>query len=261
MNEIQLAIGIAFFFGLFGAAIILFILYHNKKTIQFLNEKQIAEQTFKNKLLESIIKSEEDERKRIAEDIHDGIGPVISVIKFSLENLISESTDDSASKLLSKTHDNISNLMLDLRKVYKKILPNTLENDGLITALEQYCETIYNSKGIIFNMSSIGVEYNLNLQKMVLLFRVCQEVLHNILKYSEATEVNVHVEVKEAGFFIEIHDNGIGFSQESFNSKLNSQKGFGLKSIQNRLQLINGNIKFELLNLKGTRTTIIADIC
>lgn len=207
-----------------------------------------------------IIQVQEEERQRIARDIHDGPAQALTnaVIKTEVcEKLID--VDISRGKdEMQELKKVLRNSIKDIRGIIYNLHPMALDDIGFIPTIERYIQDFQNDTNIHIDfivLSKIELEDNI---KNVVLFRIVQEALNNVRKHSKATLVKIKVEMTKKHIYLLIEDNGIGFNLESNKSHIRHDCGFGLLNMQERVELINGT--FEIKSEKNCGTKIIIDI-
>ena len=215
---------------------------------QLLQEKtnlKIAET--EQKMLATIIETEDAERKRFAEDLHDGLGPLLSTIKLYVGELKVENKD-----ILDLLNSIINDSIKSIRSISYNIMPIELTKNGIDYAIKSFCEKIT-------LVTPIKIEINSNLSKKRLkwsvekiLYRILTEMINNSIKHSEATNINVEIKLIENSLYIVFSDNGKGFD---IKTKLSEKKGLGLNNIINRIKIINGTVEIES-NSRGTKYSI-----
>lgn len=229
------------------------VLLEKEKIIQ---EQKIAELKKENQLraTETILKGQEEERSRIAKDLHDGLGGLLSGVKYSLntmkENMIL--TSDNAQSL-ERTVDMLDSGIKELRRVAHNMMPENLIKFGLDTALRDYCESISKTGKIAVMYNSFGMDtYTADNTINITVYRVIQELINNVMKHANATECIVQLDANEHGLHITVEDNGIGFDTNN----LNTFKGAGWTNIQNRINYLRGKIQIDSSAQQGTSVQI-----
>jgi signal transduction histidine kinase len=210
----------------------------------FQNKKKLF---FKQELLRSQIEIQEQTFNSISQEIHDNVGQILSLVKVQL-NIIDESeTTDKA--LLGDAKDNISKAMTDLRDIAKGLSSERIRIVGLSTAIEQEIQRI-NRTGIVhirFEMK--GTELKIDNQKQLILFRVIQESLQNIIKHAAASSVSILFAYQTVSLVITITDNGKGFN---FQQEQLAYQGLGLQNIFKRMDMIGGKAEINSVLQEGT---------
>jgi len=222
-----------------------------KKLLKKINQQQKDQ-------LAAIIDTEEKERKRIAADLHDGLGQLLSSVKINLGVASDKIRDKNLSEtatLVAKSKAAIDSITSELRNISYNLLPPSIEQFGLASAMEEEVNklSVDPNLKIYFDHSLKDLKFDQRLE--VVVFRVFQELLNNALKHANATEITLQLiqHTKELVFMIE--DNGQGFDYEKGLLKKDSS---GLKNLQSRINLINGKIKID--SRIGAGTSVIIEI-
>ncbi|MEA9415506.1 ATP-binding protein [Flavobacterium sp. PL02] len=239
-------------FVLFLTVLFLWILNKNQKKLSFqkeVNHQQeltALENQKKLSVSNALIEGEEVERKRIARDLHDGLGSMLSGLKMHM-NLAEK--ENATNKIEVGTL--LDNSIKELRNISQNLMPESLLKLNLENALRDLCIANSNSK------TNIEFQYlvqNQNLPKNyeIMIYRIIQELLNNALKYAKASQILVSCSQNQDVFFITVEDNGIGFDA----SKLKNNTGMGLRNIKNRVEFLNGKLEIDSKENKGTSTYI-----
>ncbi|AFL81273.1 histidine kinase [Aequorivita sublithincola DSM 14238] len=235
--------------------LILFFAYRNFRNKRKVQNLKISELEKDKQLLtvDAMLKGQEEERSRIAKDLHDGLGGLLSGTKLSFinmkENLIL--TPENAEQF-DKSLSMLDTTIVDLRKVAQNLMPEALVKFGLNEALRDFCNSIQSSSKITVNCQKIGVNRKLNNTAEVFVYRIIQELTNNAVKHSKATEIIVQLALSETKTSITVEDNGIGYE----NTNLQNKNGSGLDNIEYRVQYLNGTIDTETGLNKGTSVNI-----
>ncbi|WP_286392526.1 tetratricopeptide repeat-containing sensor histidine kinase [Myroides marinus] len=228
--------------------IIAFLIFINYKKQQKLN-KQISlsheqdllhiENQRKYEATQAILQGEEQERQRIAQDLHDSMGGMLANIRMTI------SANDSFNK--ENVIDKLDQTIDEMRRISRNLMPETLKNIGLEIALKELCETM-TQKYFTIQFEAFNLSENIPFKTQIALYRIAQESISNVTKYAQATNVIVQISQNNNVLNLTIEDDGIGFDKSEI------VYGLGLKNIQNRVQLINGTV--EIASNKGEGTTI-----
>ncbi len=207
--------------------------------------------------IQSIIAGQEKERQRIARDIHDGIGPLLSYSKLELDAFLDEYEDlpdkISVEKLLniSQTLDSITK---DLRDLSHHLIPRLLEEFGLFSAFSNLTTKLNNSiKSKVAFYSNLESEVRFDRELELNLYRCGQELLNNAVKHARASEILVQLIKHDHSIVLMVEDDGLGIKQ--FENK-SSDKGIGLTNIETRVRTFNGEFLLESAENKGTTASI-----
>ncbi|GAB3528355.1 hypothetical protein GCM10027443_06100 [Pontibacter brevis] len=198
--------------------------------------------TQQREILSAILQTQETERSRISEALHNGLGQILYAAKLNLNNL--DAADDKQEKGIASIDKLLSESVTITRNISAELSPAVLKDFGLKTATEEAISR-FNCPNLKITSEIKGFDKRLDYNVELSLYRIVQELLNNILKHAQATEAKVTMVCTENEITVRVEDNGIGISKEDFH-KL---KGIGLSSIQNRLELLQG--KMEVQERKG----------
>ena len=233
--------------GLFAAALIGFLFYRNAKRKQQLgkqaaeikdirineleNEKQLV-------AVNSILEAQETERSRMAKDLHDGLGGMLSGIKLNLtsvkENMIVAETD---ARLFNKSIKQLDGAIIEMRRIAHNMMPEALLKFGLSDAIEDYCNGINESNTVKMSYFQLGVQHALEKSTEVILYRIIQELSNNAIKHADAKNILIQIIKNEYGITLTVEDDGKGFDRGILT------KGAGLQNVQSRVDYLRGEWK------------------
>jgi signal transduction histidine kinase len=207
------------------------------------DEKQID-------LLNAVFETQETERKRLAEDLHDSVGQVLSAIKLNLHRLDKIIESDDPKNLLIDTRKLTDECIQEIRNIIHNVLPPVLTDFGLIDALQALCERLGQNTDINITFTKNLPEERFPPEIEVTLYRIAQELFGNAVKHSGATSIQLLLTKENGALIMSFSDNGIGFDMDTI------KHGFGLKNLESRAQFINGKIQTYTKPQSGTLTTI-----
>ena len=238
---------------LISLLIFLFIIFRkNKKiSIQRINEIKQKEEL---SLTKAILDGEERERERIARDLHDGLGGMLAGVKINFSTWSANHLDAEKDKEFYKILGQLDNSVSELRHVARNLMPESLLNFGLETAINDLCE-FYNRKDLEIDFQAINIEKNLPLNIQLNIYRIVQELLANAIKHAEAANILLQCSQSGKNFFITIEDNGKGFE----NNAEQKAKSMGLRNLRNRVDYLKGNMEISSDN-QGTTINIELNI-
>lgn len=241
---------------LLAGSIIFFVIYYQKRMLQNKIATQQLEADYQKQLLQSTIDSQEKERKRIASDLHDGVGAMLSAAKLNLNMLRSGAIPaEELQEAIGETKGMIDETIETVRRISKDLLPSSLEAFGLSKAVEELCEKLDNPKTAI-SYDEGNTPAKLPQQEELLIFRIIQELINNALKHAEASEIRVCINWSDP-LTVEVTDDGKGFNLAEIKGDI--KKGVGLYNIENRASLIGGQVIFQSEPGKGSAIKIIMD--
>ncbi len=248
--QITSGISLMVFLGTLGMLVltiglILFIIFHQRKVIRYQLRLQQMEQQQQKLLLNASIRMQEEERQRIAADLHDDAGPLLATARLYLnENLVNQ---DKVTQLQSiyQARQILDDTIQLVRNISHSLMPPTLKNFGLESAINDLFQKISGSGSL--NASSRFHDYaeRLKSDKELMIFRIVQELINNILKHSSSSFIHLTQNMQNGSFILRIHHDGRGIVQADFDKLNKSNIGLGLKNISSRLKIAHGRIHFE----------------
>lgn len=238
---------------LLAIAIILFVVFYQKKMIQEQLKLQKLEFDYQQKMMEAALESQENERRRVAGDLHDSIGGMLSTIRVGLTTLAKQMNDpqsmEQPKQMLDDTLNSVRRLSLDL-------MPSTLEKFGLVQAVKELCERFQAVSLLPVSFQDQGEVGTLPQKKELMIFRVAQELVNNAVKHSQATSIHVTIRGTDK-LEMTVEDNGVGFDSDSLRHEAKNGKGLGLFNIENRARILSAKLEFETPQSgKGTKITM-----
>lgn len=218
--------------------IILFITKSRKKIFETEIQKKDLEIKLQKEVLQATILTQEKERQRIAQDLHDEISSKLIAISLNLNLLESPKTESSSKAEIIKNIIKINlNTIDNSRKIAHDLLPPVLEKFGLKIAIEELVSDYNNSKSINISCHNKISFENLKPDFALQIFRIIQELINNSIKHGKATQINIDFsELSSTSFQCNFSDNGLGFDA----SKNEFKKGLGMRNIESRIDFLNG---------------------
>lgn len=215
------------------------IINYHRRYIKLQKERMLAE-----------IVMQENERKRIANDLHDSLGPLLATVKLNINSINVE--DEEEKEIIQRAGKHLDTIIKTVRQISYNLLPNTLDRKGLPEALNEFASQVTSEKGLQIDIQTKnGVPLEKNMQIHV--FRILQEIIHNTIKHAKATHLKIALNSTEENFWIYTQDDGVGFNLSG--TKADSP-GFGLKSIESRAEILRGKIHIETQHGAGTSYVI-----
>lgn len=239
--------------------IICFDITERKKAeeeVERLNIENVADKINQQKVISSkIVENQENEQNRIAKEIHDGIGQMLTGLKFSLESINLDDKEKSAQKI-----EYLKKLALDIIKGVRtatfNLMPPELSDHGIVSSLSKLTQELskLTGKNILFYNKS-NFEQRLDSLIEINIYRLTQEAINNAIKYADSTHIIVQLSHSNNILSIIIDDNGKGFDIVEAEKKRNSESGMGLLFMKERIQYINGRVFINSIPGEGTRIT------
>jgi signal transduction histidine kinase len=204
----------------------------------------------------AMIEGQELERKRLAKDIHDGLGPVLSIIKLNLEAVLAEMQENNKSnsiKNLTAAVELIDSMAVEMRSISHSLMPRVLEDFGLVDALESLCNSLDNTNKIKVSFLNVGVIERFDKLVELGLYRITQELLNNAQKYSKAQSIQVQILNRSDSLVLMVEDDGVGFDIQEIEDK---DEGIGLLNIESRAKALGGTFFLDTSEGHGVIATI-----
>jgi signal transduction histidine kinase len=209
-------------------------------------------------LSNQLLSAEEKERKRIARELHDGIGQALSAIKFSVENSLGQLrkvSDPSEIKSLEAIIPLTQKTIEEVRRIVKDLRPSILDDLGILATINWFCREFQEVYTGIRIKTEIDVQENsIPSSLKTIIYRILQEALNNVAKHSRADGVQLSLLQRDSRIILSIQDNGMGFDVAKTISMQPSRRGFGLASMRERAGLSEAD--FDITSEAGTGTTI-----
>jgi two-component system NarL family sensor kinase len=207
--------------------------------LQF-SERKLADGKLQE-LTKRILTTQEEERRRVSRELHDGISQLIASAKFSIETAwlkIKQNKDPEED--LASTTDKITQTLTDLRRISRDLHPRILDDHGLSAGIESLSVNFSRRTGISVNLDKVAVKNMLSLEIKTTFYRVAQEALTNVERHSNATDVDISIGVRGRWLMLSIKDNGSGFDIDSLNRNKSPMVGIGLRNMHERLSYHKG---------------------
>lgn len=239
---------------LMAVAIISFIVFYQKKMLQQELHRERMEAEFQKKMLQAALDSQENERRRLAGDLHDSIGAMLSAIRVGLATLVRKQAVEEAAILPTK--EMLDETIASVRAISWDLMPSTLEKFGLSQGLSEMCNRIAHATGLDLSFEEKGTARRLSARKENMLFRIVQELLNNALKHSGANAIHVKLHFGQRYLYIIVSDNGKGFDYQKQKGDRSRNTGLGLFNIENRARLMGANMTFDTGPSRGSKISI-----
>ena len=243
--------------GSFAFLLVVLLLLYNSYRLKQKNKYQQELNRQQNELFNAIVTTQDQERKRIAQDIHDSLGSVLSAAKLKLSSL------EESKKILSPDQlekyqtslDLLDEASTELRNISHNIMPATLSKLGLEAALQSLIDKIAAHSKMQVNFTAHGFEGRIEETTEMSIYRIILELLNNIVKHADAEKVSIQIIKYPAYINLMIEDDGRGFD---YNKAFEEKKGIGLGNILSRVEYMNGSMEID--SSKGKGTTVIIEI-
>ncbi|HKK79267.1 MAG TPA: ATP-binding protein, partial [Phaeodactylibacter sp.] len=212
---------------------------------------QQLEQEAKLSSLQSMIEGQERERLRVANDLHDSLGGVITAAQNHFANLLARTPRKTQNGLERRTGELLEHAGQELRRISQNLMPRSLTLLGLEGALEDLAGQL-REQGINGQFQSIGLTQRLSEEQAVPLFRIAQELVNNVLKHAQGSQVLIQLLQRDGQLFLTVEDNGRGFDLE----KAKQQASLGMSSVGSRVAYLKGELDIDTAIGQGTSVTV-----
>jgi len=211
------------------------IIHYHRRYIQLQKERILAE-----------IIMQENERKRIANDLHDSLGPLLSTVKLNINSI--NVADDEEKEIIEKAGKHLDTIIKTIRQISNNLLPNTLDRKGLKEAIEEFAHQVTYKNSLHIEIQTDD-KLLLEKDKQIHVFRILQEIIHNTIKHAKAKNLQIALDSREDYMSIQTTDDGVGFNLAKSKAEA---IGLGLKSIESRAEILNGKVSIETRPGSGT---------
>ena len=231
-------------------AIVFFVVFYQKRMLETRLKHQKMETEYQQKMMLASLESQENERRRVAGDLHDSIGAMLSTIRVSLSTMMRQETVNTqniaeAKQMLDDTIDSV-------RRISRDLMPATLEKFGLSYALKEMCEQYTTVSGIDIKFSESVRVITAGKNKEVMIFRIVQEFINNSIKHAKAKSISTMLQWSNE-LLVSISDDGVGFDIDQIK---NSGKGLGLFNMENRASMLGATLTLNSSKEHGTKALI-----
>ena len=226
-----------------------------QKIFKYMKRAEELRRSTEKMFLNTIIQTEEKERKRFAKDLHDGLGPLLSTVKMSVSSLAQLKHNDASREIVENTEIVINEAIKSLKEISDNLSPHVLDNFGLVRALTNFANKINVAKSIRINLITELKDERFENNVEVVLYRVICELINNTIKHAQAKKINISLTKTDNNLIIIYKDDGKGFEV----SKVIGQPGntgMGFSNIYSRINSLKGEINIESEYKKGTLVTI-----
>lgn len=230
--------------------------YRGEKAILSIARDITERKQLERKILQAVINAEERERERIAQEIHDGLGPIMSAIKLYVNELESDDlAKEERTEFLAKTNEILDEAIASTRTIANNLTPRVIIDFGLVRAIDSFCKKLNLSQKIdIIYEADMNERFDQTIE--LVLYRVVTELLNNSIKHASANKIEIYLEKFEDSLQLTYMDDGVGFNLDKVLKK--EGEGMGLKNIISRLRSINGTYKIH--SKEETGTLVIVEV-
>jgi len=241
---LMLMVGIAAMLMLFISLLLIFIFMQRKK-LQYRLNLQALQSAQKNKLIEAAVRSEEIERHRIAEELHDEVGAILGASSLHFYGINIDDCDDISKEMYQKGKSLLDEGIHKIRGISHNLHSSILQELGLKEAISHFCGKISHNSIVKIDLNLTDKHSTKVSQKSISIYRTIQELIHNITKHAKANQIHIQSQHVNNNLVFTILHNGNGLTQAQFEELRFIKDGLGLKNIQNRMILLKADLLFS----------------
>lgn len=229
--------------------LVIFVLIHQRKMMESDAQLKKKEADYNKHLLTATLEIAEQERGKIARNVHDDLGMMLHALKSNISKVKRNLSDiNIAGEALQNSEHIIDETISTVRVISSDLLPGPLINIGFLEGISYLCDQINATKLLRIEELTSLESLQMEQKKAIHLFRLVKEILNNVIKHAKATEANLNISVHSNILSISIQHNGTGITNETVRSLTESSNGIGLRSIMGRAQLIGASIQYFVVN-------------
>lgn len=236
---LKIVITVMIILFLLSLSVIVFFVIYQRRLLEQQKKHQKLESDYQRELLKTSILSQERERNRIAKELHDDVGAMLTTTKLYFDQIASELSPTEFNSISSKVKGFFEDMIHSVRTISQDLRPMVLERLGLVEAVQSLVQTINESGKIKISFLN-HTACNLPKTGELNLYRIIQELINNTIKHAEASYVKIELQDEEKKLILKYKDDGKGFQNE----QIKIHKGLGLKNIESRVSILDGNINF-----------------
>jgi len=235
--------------------IISFLFMYKNRQNRHKREMELAEEKYNREILQTQLEIKEQTMKNIAEEIHDNVGQLLSLVVVSLSGIEVNDTA-KASEKIENSIGIVGKALGDLRNLSKSLDPDNVTALGLPVLVKFELDQLEKTGAYKTSFNLSGKERRLDKANELVVYRIIQESLNNIMKHAKATSISISLGFSDESLAVEITDNGKGFNMEEVTGRTISKSGAGLRNMKNRTNLIGGTFEIRSQPSQGTTITM-----
>ena len=256
--EIILTMAAAVFIMLaLSAFVVYFILSSQKRRLRLQHEQQQMKENYEKEVLTTQIESRDQTLRDISQEIHDNMGQLLSVSRINLNILEKELETHPSVNRIRDTNQILADVIKYIRMLSKGLNSDMLSSYGLRESIKFELDRIAQTALIQCKFVTEGEDFLIDAKKEIILYRMIQEILNNILKHADATEISIQMNYTGTDFILDITDNGKGFNPEATSNLSIKEAGSGLRNLQKRAQLVGASLQINSQPSIGTNIHIV----
>ncbi len=236
---------------LLAGGIFFFFITYQKRLLNKQLELNKVKQQQQEEIIRNTVLAQENERKRIARDLHDEVGAMLSVVKLNVGRIEKKSEEIKAKNLASDTKNYLDEVITQVRRISRSLLPPSLEKIGLYYALEEMANWVNKADDLIIVCRKSGEQFRFSSEQELTVFRIAQELVNNAIKHADCSFIAIDVRFGNGYVALKVSDNGKGFEVDH-----KMKTGLGLVNLQSRSEMVGAKFKMKSIPGKGTSALI-----
>ncbi|MBC5992667.1 sensor histidine kinase [Pontibacter cellulosilyticus] len=238
--------------------IILFVFLYQRRMLQHQVQLRELQEQKQRQVLDATLQAQEEERRRVARDLHDDVGASLALVKLNVHQLVAPLEDKTKGQSIKGMLDDVIG---NVRRISHSLMPVMLEKMGLPRALEAMKRSVPAESGTELEFTCNDNNRRITPKVELSLYRVVQELLNNTLKHAKASKITIELQFSEKELYLTYTDNGVGFDYEKLaKSEEKSSQGLGLMNLNARVNLLNGSFAYYSARNSGTKAEISVPI-
>ena len=255
---VELATSLNTWLGILISLLMVTAVFFVKKVLYHLFALEGIRAAAEKRLLNAVISTEEDQRRRFAKDLHDGLGPILSSVKMSLSALNTQNIAQNNQEILQNTIFSVNEAITSLKEISNNLSPHILENFGLVKAINSFVSKIEQTGKISIIFTSDLAENRFESNTEVIIYRSLCELVNNTLKHAQASRIDIDLNLKNNQLVLVYIDNGVGFDNDK--SVRPEHQGMGLHNLKSRIESLNGHFEIKKQLPKGIIAELVAPL-
>lgn len=238
-----------------GVMFLLALFYFNNKKRRLLEEKRHREAAYAEELLKTRLEIQETTLRHISQEIHDNFAQTLGLVKLTMATANPHQPEQVSGALL-RSKELVAQVIQAMRQLSHSLSPDCLEHQGLQALIAQQLQQLEKTNQYTTKFTVNGYAEQRNLQKEMMVLRIVQELLNNIVKHAKATSISIDMAFQQDQLTIAVKDNGVGFDNGLAQSTTAPSSGLGSLNLQKRIQMIDGSINITSSPGNGTKVVI-----
>lgn len=241
--------------------IIVFVFAYQRRMLQHQEHLRELQELRQRQMLEAALEAQEEERRRVARDLHDEVGGMLALIRLNIGQVERKCAEnEAAAETAHRSKELLDEAIQSVRRISHDLLPVVLDKMGLVQAINSLAHSVPPDSGLEVRFTHNLEKLRLEARQELLLFRILQELLNNTLKYAEATLITINLHREDDKLTLRYTDNGKGFNYDATLDAGGVSGGLGLKNMQSRVDLLNGAINFFSRVGAGIKAEIVVPV-